>query len=59
MVMDKFRKFFILFFKAAMSECGPDGFSSSKVVKHSTLEKKPVVTHDKTRWDYDPWIENK
>lgn len=35
MVMDKFRKFFILFFKAAMSECGPSDFSSSKTVNTS------------------------
>lgn len=27
-----------------------DGFSS---------EKKPVITHDKTRWDYDPWLEER
>jgi hypothetical protein len=27
-----------------------DGFSS---------EKKPVITHDKTRWDYDPWLEKR
>ena len=28
-----------------------DGFPS--------YEKKPVVTHDKTRWDYDPWLEKR
>jgi hypothetical protein len=27
-----------------------DGFSS---------EKKPVITHDKKRWNYDPWLEKR
>ncbi len=42
MGMDKFRKFFILFFKAAISECGPDDFSSSKIV--NTSDKRVVDT---------------
>ena len=26
---------------------------------YGSSETEPVVTHDKTRWDYDPWIEKK
>ncbi len=48
------------------SEFNPDGTVGTSEMNRqrsgnngSSSEKKPVITHDKKRWDYDPWLEKR
>lgn len=46
-------------FFSMMIDAAAESKVGSKSKDEEFNEKKPVVTHNETRWDYDPWLENK
>jgi hypothetical protein len=59
----KFIAPFIMPFLAWVSDQGDKTLDSYSAKPSSSdygfSEKEPVITHDETRWDYDPWLEER
>ena len=54
----KFIAPFIMPFLIWMSKQDPFSAKPSSS-DYGYSETEPVITHDKTRWDYDPWLEER